>query len=68
LLQQAFTRRLHAFNDDLVIAARLIEGYAGAHQHLLTMLRAKGHAAVTVAEHGAAHLGGVIFEGEIPVP
>jgi hypothetical protein len=45
----------------LIITARFIQGNIGANQNLLAVLRTKRHAAVAVAEHRAAHLGGVVF-------
>ena len=61
LLKQTFARRLHAFHDDLIIAARLVQRDIGADQHLLPVLRTERHAAVAVAEHRAAHLGVIVF-------
>lgn len=61
LLQQSFTGGLHAFDDDLIVAARLVERDIGAYQHLLPVLRAEGDAAVAVAEHRTAHLGVIVF-------
>lgn len=61
LLQQTFARRLHAFDDNLIIAARLVKRDISAYQHLLPVLRAEGHAAVAVAEHRAAHLGVIVL-------
>ncbi len=67
LLQQAFTRRMHTFGNQLIVTAWLIESDVGAHQHLLTMLRTKGDASVTVAEHSTANLSAIIFQREVPV-
>ena len=61
LLQEPFARRLHAFDNNLIVAARFIQRDIGAHQHLLPMLRAERDAAVAVAEHRAAHLGVIVF-------
>jgi hypothetical protein len=41
LLQQPFAGRLHALDDNLVVAARLIQRDIGAHQYLLSVLRTK---------------------------
>ncbi len=67
LLQKPFTRWLHALNDNLIITARLVQGDTGAYQHLLPVLRSEGHPAVAVAEHRAAHLGGIVLQGKVPV-
>ena len=47
--------------DNLIIAARLIQGNVGANQNLLAMLRTERHATVAVAEHRAAHLGVIVL-------
>ncbi len=49
-------------DDNLVVAARLIQGDVGANQHLLPVLWAKRHPAVAVAEHRAAHPGVIVFK------
>jgi len=67
LLEKPFTRWLHALNDNLIITARLVQGDTGANQHLLPVLRPEGHPTVAVAEHRAAHLSGIVLQGEVPV-
>ncbi len=59
--QHAIACGLHRLDDQLVVAARLIEGDPRLHQHLHAILRAKCHPAVVALEHGAAHLGAQIF-------
>ncbi len=58
---------LHVIDDELIFAARLVEPDAGTHQHFLAVPRSEGAQHISLPEHGAAHLRGGIFEGEIPV-
>ena len=58
----------HVIDDELVLAARLVQPDAGPYQHLLAIPRREGTQHISLPEHGAANLRGGIFEGEIPVP
>ncbi|MNC12986.1 hypothetical protein D3C75_607160 [compost metagenome] len=65
--QHAVPGGLHGFDDELVVAAGLIEGDPRLHQYLHAILRSERHPAVVALEHGAAHLGRDVFQGEVPV-
>jgi len=67
LLKQTFPCGLHALDDDLIFAARLVERNAGANQNLLSVLGTEGDPTVAVAEHRTAYLGGIILQREVPV-
>ena len=67
-LQGAVTGFLHAFRDQLVVAAWLVQADPCAHQHLHAFLRLEAQQLVAVAEHGATNLGAAVLEGEIQVP
>ncbi len=60
-LKVTSARRLHMLNDQLIVAAPLIQTHLAAHQHFLTRLGLKAHQHIAVAEHGAAHLGAAVF-------
>ena len=66
-LQGAATGFLHVFGDNLVVATSLIQADARAQEHMLPLLGFETHQHIAVAEHAAAHLGLVIFKGEVPV-
>src|SRR6202022_1997497 len=59
---------LHVIDDELVLAARLVQPDAGPNQHFLTIPRREGAQHIPLPEHGAANLRGGVFEREIPVP
>ena len=67
-LQSAVTRIFHVFDDELKVAARLVQTHARAHQHLHALGGFAAQQGGTVAEQGAAHLRGGILEGEIQMP
>ena len=54
-------------DDQLVLAARLVQRHLGAQQYLLPVYRLKSDAAVTPAKHRRAALCPVILQGKIPV-
>ena len=56
------------FDDDLVVAAALVEAHLAAQDHFGAVGGLQFAEAVAVDEHGAAHLGAVVLEGEVPVP
>jgi hypothetical protein len=55
-------------DEQLVVAARLVQADAPAHQKLLARDRAQIEQPVAGAEHRRAHLGVLVLEREIPVP
>ncbi len=66
-LQSPESRVFHVIDDELVLAARLIQADASAHQHLLPILGRKGTQHISLAEHAAAHLRGGILQRKIPM-
>ncbi len=65
--QHAIPGGLHGLDDELVVAPGFIEGDSRLHQHLHAILGTERHPAVVALEHGAAHLGRHVLEGEVPV-
>ena len=66
-LQGAETRILHVLDDELKLAARLVESDAGAHEHFLAVAGGERAQHVPLPEHRAAHLGVRVLQGKIPV-
>ncbi len=66
-LQGAVPGFLHAFRDQLVVAARLVQADPAANQYLHAFLRLEAQQLVAVAEHGAPDLGTAVLESEIQV-
>ena len=66
-LQSAKASLFHMFDNQLILAAALIEAGAATHQHLSAIGRLKAHTLVSIAKHSAAHLSLVIFKGKVPV-
>src|SRR5690606_24238797 len=66
--QRAFAGFLEMIDDELVFTARLIEADAPARLHVHAVLGRESDEAVALTEHGAAHLRGLVLEGEVPVP
>ena len=54
-------------DDELVLAARLVQPDSRPHQHFLAVPRGEGTQHISLPEHGAANLRGGVFEREIPV-
>ena len=65
--QGAFPGRLHVLHDDLELTPVLIQAHPPAQQHLAAVARLHPAQAVAVDEHRAAHLRGVVLQGEVPV-
>ena len=57
----------HVIDDELVLAARLVQPDAGPHQHLLAVPRGEGAQHISLPEHGAANLSGGVLQRKIPV-
>ena len=66
-VQRAYAGVLHVIDDELVVAARLVQADPAPHQHVHAVPRGEARQQVSLPEHGAAHLGGVVLEREIPV-
>src|SRR5580704_12474882 len=54
-------------DEQLKLAARLVEPYARAHQHFLPVAGGEPTRGISLPEHGAAHLGAGVLHREIPV-
>ena len=65
--QLAFAGFLQVIDDELELAARLVQPDARAQQHLQAVARGRANGQVALAEHGAAHLRILVLEREIPV-
>ena len=65
LEQRALPGPLHAFDDELQVAARLIHTQAPAHFHQFAIARRKVKQAGGAAEHGAAQLAVRVFDREV---
>ncbi len=65
--QRSGTGGLHVLDNQLVVAAGLIEAQFRPHLNLLSGLGAEAQACIGAAEHGAADLGAIVLEREIPV-
>ncbi len=63
----AFPRLLEMVHDQLELAARLVEPDAGSQKDLQAVPRRETHREIALAEHGAAHLGILVLEREVPV-
>ena len=61
LTQGAFTGRLQMIDDDLKIAAALVQADPAAHDNQLTIAGLHAHRPIAVGEHGAADLGVFVF-------
>ena len=66
-LQRAFAGFLHMADDQLVVAARLVQPDPALHAHQLAIGRVEGQGSAAGAEHGAAHLGAGVLEREVQV-
>ena len=65
--QGAKARILDMIDDQLELAARLIQPDARPHQHFLAVTRHQRREHIALPEHRTAHLRGGILEREIPV-
>src|SRR5208283_65661 len=63
----AEARILHVVDEQLKLAARLVQPDSGAHEDLLAVPRRECREHISLSEHRAAHLRSRIFEREIPV-
>ena len=66
-LQCAGPGVLQVLNNQLELAAALIQGYPAAQADSIAVLWGEFNALVAVAKHGAAHLGTAVFQGEVPM-
>ena len=67
-----FFQRAHAgaadrFHIDLVVAARAVQRHQRAHLDLVAFARRESRVLRATAEHHGAHLGAIVFQGEVPV-
>jgi len=66
-LERAAPARLELANDDLEIAARLVDRDVPVDQHLEAVLGLEGESAGSAAKERTAHPAGVVFEREVAV-
>ena len=66
-LQRTITRRLHVIDNQLIVAASLVDGKQASNDNGVPYLRLKPHAHVCASEHRTTKLSSVVFEAEIPV-
>ena len=66
-LQRTQAGVFHVIDDELVLAAGLVQPDPGPHQHLLAVPRGEGTQHISLPEHRAANLRGGVLEREIPV-
>jgi hypothetical protein len=62
-----YTRFFKVLDDELVVAARLIETDPTAREDVLTGFRGESHSHISLAKHRAPQLSIPIFHREIPV-
>jgi hypothetical protein len=67
-LQCAEAGIFHVIDHELILAARLIQADARAHQHFLAVARREGTQHISLPEHAAAHLRSGVFQRKVPVP
>ena len=66
--QRAFARFFQRLEDQLVVAACLVQSQPAARQHLQSLARLEFQPGAFRLEHRAAHLRARVLEGEIQVP
>ncbi len=66
--QGAVTGFFQMFDDELELAAALVQRDPSPRQHLHAIIRFEAQQLITHLEHGAAHLRLLVFEREIQMP
>ena len=67
-LQHALAGGLHALNDELIVAASLVETDAPESEYAIAVLVADRRATLSLPEPGGAHLRGIVLQALYPVP